>query len=134
MVKDSRKYAATRGWGLAQFKNGKPDSGPCPKPASPTTSPSKLVTLSSPITHPDTRESHEDGRIVLEFNHEDQIHLAEWESSAFIGAVTQLFGPEEAKLSVEDWLDELELVDSTSLDKSRSAGGFGQLPRDWQSG
>jgi len=27
MVKDSRKYAATGGWGFAQFKNSKPDSG-----------------------------------------------------------------------------------------------------------
>jgi hypothetical protein len=26
MVKDSRKYAATGGWGFVQFKNGKPDS------------------------------------------------------------------------------------------------------------
>lgn len=25
MVKDSKKYAATSGWGFAQFKNGKPD-------------------------------------------------------------------------------------------------------------
>ena len=25
MVKDSKKYAATGGWGFAQFKNGKPD-------------------------------------------------------------------------------------------------------------
>ncbi len=25
MVKDSRKYAATGGWGFAQFINGKPD-------------------------------------------------------------------------------------------------------------
>jgi hypothetical protein len=39
MVKDSRKYAATGGWGFAQFKNGKPDSGallktcfPCHEP------------------------------------------------------------------------------------------------------
>jgi hypothetical protein len=24
MVKDSKKYAATRGWGFADFKNGKP--------------------------------------------------------------------------------------------------------------
>jgi hypothetical protein len=70
----------------------------------------------------------------LEFNHEDQIHIVERELTAFIGAVTQLFGPQEAKLSVEDWLVELELVDSTSLDKSRSAARFGQLPRDWQSG
>src|SRR5262249_50879913 len=26
MVKDSRKYASTGGWGFAQFTNGKPDS------------------------------------------------------------------------------------------------------------
>jgi hypothetical protein len=26
MVKDSRKYASTAGWGFAQFKNGKPDA------------------------------------------------------------------------------------------------------------
>jgi hypothetical protein len=43
---------------------------------------------------------------------EDQIHMAERELSAFIGAVTALFGPEQAKLSTEDWLDESELMDS----------------------
>ena len=39
MVKDSRKYAATGGWGFAQFKDGKPDASaalqtcfPCHKP------------------------------------------------------------------------------------------------------
>ena len=39
MVKDSRKYAATGGWGFAQFKDGKPDAGaalnncfPCHEP------------------------------------------------------------------------------------------------------
>jgi hypothetical protein len=26
MVKDSKKYAATGGWGFAQFKNGKSDA------------------------------------------------------------------------------------------------------------
>jgi hypothetical protein len=31
-----------------------------------------------------------------------KMHIAERELSAFIGAVTQLFGPEEAKLSAED--------------------------------
>src|SRR5271165_388726 len=41
----------------------------------------------------------------------DQMHFAERELSAFIRAVTQLFGPEEAKLCAEDWLDESELVD-----------------------
>jgi len=40
MVKDSRKYAATGGWGFAQFKGGKPDATaalttcfPCHEPA-----------------------------------------------------------------------------------------------------
>jgi hypothetical protein len=40
MVKDSKKYAATGGWGFAQFKNGKPDLAaalktcfPCHEPA-----------------------------------------------------------------------------------------------------
>src|ERR1035438_7846509 len=39
MVKDSEKYAATGGWGFAQFKDGKPDAGaalktcfPCHEP------------------------------------------------------------------------------------------------------
>ncbi|HVP53845.1 MAG TPA: cytochrome P460 family protein [Candidatus Eisenbacteria bacterium] len=40
MVKDSKKYASTNGWGFAQFKNGKPDDtaklntcSPCHEPA-----------------------------------------------------------------------------------------------------
>jgi hypothetical protein len=37
----------------------------------------------------------------------DQMHIAEPELSAFMHAVTQPFGPEEAKLSAEDWFDEL---------------------------
>jgi hypothetical protein len=47
---------------------------------------------------------------------------AEHELFAFIGAVTQLFGSEAAKLSAEDWLDESELMDSPP----RSTG------RDWR--
>lgn len=43
---------------------------------------------------------------------EDQINMAERELSAFIRAVTELFGPEQATLSTEDWLDELERMDS----------------------
>jgi hypothetical protein len=42
----------------------------------------------------------------------DQINMAERELSAFIRAVTELFGPEEATLSTEDWLDESELMES----------------------
>jgi hypothetical protein len=45
-------------------------------------------------------------------NCSDEMDMAERELSAFIAAVTQLFGPDEAKLSAEDWLDELELMDN----------------------
>ena len=43
---------------------------------------------------------------------EGQINMAERELSAFIRAVTELFGPEHARLSTEDWLDESELMDT----------------------
>jgi len=38
--------------------------------------------------------------------------IAERELGAFIRAVTDLFGPEQARLAAEDWLDELELMDA----------------------
>ena len=41
----------------------------------------------------------------------DQIQLAERELSAFAAAVAELFGADQARLSVEDWLDELELLE-----------------------
>jgi hypothetical protein len=53
----------------------------------------------------------------------EQVHLAERELSAFIAAVTQLFGLEQARLAAGDWLDDAESVDSPP----RSAS------RDWQS-
>jgi len=40
-----------------------------------------------------------------------QIHLAERELSTFLAAVVQLFGADQARLSIEDWLNELELMD-----------------------
>jgi hypothetical protein len=42
---------------------------------------------------------------------EDQINMAERELSAFIRAVTELFGPEQAKRSTQDWFDEFDLID-----------------------
>jgi hypothetical protein len=36
------------------------------------------------------------------------IRMAERELGAFFAAVTELFGPEQATLSVEDWLEELQ--------------------------
>jgi hypothetical protein len=38
--------------------------------------------------------------------YEEQAHLAERELSSFMAAVTKLFGPEEAKVAADDWLDE----------------------------
>jgi hypothetical protein len=42
----------------------------------------------------------------------DQIWLAERELASFIGAIKELFGPEQALLAADDWLDESELTDS----------------------
>lgn len=46
--------------------------------------------------------------------------MAEHELWAFISAVKELFGPDQAQLSAVDWLDELESMDiqpgSTSRD------------------
>ena len=50
----------------------------------------------------------------------DQMPIAERELSAFIRAVTQRFGAEEAQLSALDWLDELPLMDNRSLSISRN--------------
>ena len=44
--------------------------------------------------------------------YEEQTHLAERELSSFMAAVKELYGPEEASLSANDWLDESELMDS----------------------
>jgi hypothetical protein len=38
--------------------------------------------------------------------------MVERELGAFIGAVTELFGSEQARLAAEDWLDELVLMEA----------------------
>jgi len=48
-----------------------------------------------------------------------QVHLAERELASFIGAVKELFGPEQALLSADDWLDESELMDCPPRSTSR---------------
>jgi hypothetical protein len=58
---------------------------------------------------------------------EGQINMAERELSAFIRAVTELFGPEQARLSTEDWLDELQLDELQLKDSSLRA-----TSRDWR--
>ena len=49
----------------------------------------------------------------------DHMRLAEREFSAFIAAITELFGVEHARLSAEDWLDESELMNSQPQSTSR---------------
>jgi len=53
----------------------------------------------------------------------DLMVIAERELGAFITAVTELFGPEQARLAAEDWVDELELMDALA----------GPTRRDWGS-
>jgi hypothetical protein len=53
----------------------------------------------------------------------EQTQIAERELSAFVSAVTKLFGPEQARVAAEDWLEESDLVD----DPPRS------MIRDWRS-
>jgi hypothetical protein len=48
-----------------------------------------------------------------------QMHMAERELASFLGAVTELFGPEQARLSAADWLDESELMDGPPRATSR---------------
>jgi hypothetical protein len=68
-------------------------------------------------------------------NHAAEMDMAERELCAFIGAVTQLFGPEEAKLSAEDWLDEAELMDSPARSTSRNWQAVTiAASADWQIG
>ena len=49
----------------------------------------------------------------------DLLHLAERELSAFIAAVRVSYGPEEAELSAEDWIEESELMDSSPRSEVR---------------
>jgi hypothetical protein len=48
-----------------------------------------------------------------------EMHRAEGELSAFIRAVKELYGSEQARLSAEDWLDEAELIDSPPRSTNR---------------
>jgi len=51
--------------------------------------------------------------------YDEQMHLEDRELSAFVRAVTELYGPEQARISVRDWLDESDLMDSPPLSESR---------------
>ncbi len=52
--------------------------------------------------------------------YEDQMHLAERELCSFLAAVTELYGPEQARLSAEGWLDEADLIDSPPRSEARN--------------
>ena len=52
--------------------------------------------------------------------YEDQMQLAERELSSFLAAVKELYGPEQARLSAEDWLDESELTDGPPRSEARN--------------
>jgi hypothetical protein len=52
--------------------------------------------------------------------YEEQMRLAERELFSFLAAVTQLYGPEHAQLSAEDWLNESELIDSPPRSEARN--------------
>jgi hypothetical protein len=52
--------------------------------------------------------------------YEEQTHLAERELSSFIAAVKTSYGPQQAKLSAEDWLEESELMDSPPRSEARN--------------
>jgi hypothetical protein len=79
----------------------------------------------SPIMVPGIAETHEDPmnteESVSKSICKEQTRMAEREFSAFISAVKELHGPEQAQLSAVDWLDESELMDSQA----------GSTSRDW---
>jgi hypothetical protein len=51
--------------------------------------------------------------------YEERVYMAGNELSSFIAAVTELFGPEEAMLSATDWLEELELMNTSPSSTKR---------------
>ena len=52
----------------------------------------------------------------------DLMVIEEPELRAFIRAVTELFGPEQARIAAEDWVDEMELVDTLPGPTRRDLG------------
>ena len=52
--------------------------------------------------------------------YEEQTELAERELSSLIAAVTRSYGPQQARLSAEDWLDESDLMDSPPRSEPRN--------------
>src|SRR5882762_5080245 len=84
--------------------------------------------MKAPLVVPGIAETNEDPVNTKEsFSNSicmEQTRMAEHELSAFISAVKELFGPDQAQLSAVDWLDELGLMDiPPGSTKPRLAGG-----------
>jgi len=60
-----------------------------------------------------------EGESFSDLVYEQQTHLAERELYSFIAAVTKLYGPEEGRVSAEDWLDEADVMDSPPRSEAR---------------
>ena len=54
------------------------------------------------------------------FVYEQQTQLAERELYSFIAAVAELYGPEQGRISTQDWLDEADLMDSPPRSEVRN--------------
>ena len=52
--------------------------------------------------------------------YDEQEHKEEQELSAFASAVREFYGPDLARISDRDWLDESDLLDSPPLSASRN--------------
>jgi len=69
--------------------------------------------------------------------YEQQTYLAESELCSFTVAAAKLYGPEQAKLSTEDLLEESELMDSTPRSEARNwhvvtIAGIGPISKSGQ--
>ena len=61
----------------------------------------------------------------------DVVTMAERELAAFFGAVTELFGSEQAEISAEEWLHELMAIDDLPIDNLPS-NDLPASPRQWR--
>lgn len=50
----------------------------------------------------------------------EPLHLVQRELSSFLSAVMKLYGPGQAELPAEDWLDESETMDSPPRSEARN--------------
>ena len=70
--------------------------------------------------HPIVDRTEEEHESFSDSTYEAQTRLAERELSSFVSAVTKLYGPEQARLAAQDWLDQSELIDSPPWSTGRN--------------